>query len=526
MAHEIFISYAAEDKAIADAVCQAIESQHIKCWYAPRDVEYGKDFEESIVDAIAASRLVILILTSHANHSAHVKREIQNACMEEVAVPVLPFRTEDIPLNKSLRYYIGSVHWLDAVTTPMEPHLQRLVEHVRAGLTPAVETPSPTQTHVQEESAIAAAPIAPASIEVSEPVVKQIEIRAEDKEVEGESEGKASEKHRLTEPAHSPPRRSKAWPIWALPVAGALLVLIVVGSVTGWYLNKSKRGGLNEFTYHVVELDKNGSVVKRWSGTREFFTENLGDGITLEMVPLPAGKFLMGTPDAESTDGNGRPLHEVNVPKFSIGKYEITQAQWRVVSGLPKIKIDLDPDPSHWKGLNLPVDKVGWSAAMEFCERLSKKTGRTYRLPSEAEWEYACRAGTTTPFAFGQTITLDVVNYNSGYPYGGAIKQQERNTTVAVGSLGVANRFGLFDMHGNVAEWCLDPPHSTYVGAPTDGSPWLGPQGLEAYEHMIRGGGLNSGYLNRSGHRESICDVCSSGAIGYYKGFRVVTVAK
>lgn len=145
MAHEIFISYAAEDKPTADAVCAAIEGHGIKCWYAPRDVEYGKDFEESIVDAIVASRLMILILTSHANNSAHVKREIQNACMEEVAVPVLPFRTEDIPLNKSLRYYIGSVHWLDALTPPLEPHLQRLVEHVkaRAGKSPTESNPQP-----------------------------------------------------------------------------------------------------------------------------------------------------------------------------------------------------------------------------------------------------------------------------------------------------------------------------------------------------------------------------------------------
>ncbi len=142
MAHEIFISYAAEDKPIADAVCEAIESQQIKCWYAPRDVEYGKDFEESIVDAIGASRLIILILTSHSNTSAHVKREIQNACMEEVAVPVLPFRTEDIPLNKSLRYYIGSVHWLDALTPPLGPHLQRLVKHVKARVEKSPRNPT------------------------------------------------------------------------------------------------------------------------------------------------------------------------------------------------------------------------------------------------------------------------------------------------------------------------------------------------------------------------------------------------
>src|SRR5262245_54788224 len=134
MPHEIFISYAVEDKAIADAVCEAIEREGIKCWYAPRDVDYGRDFEESIVDAISMSRLIILVLTSHSNSSAHVKREIQNACIEEVSVPVLPFRVEDVPLNKALRYYIGSVHWLDAITPPLEPHLRLLVEHVKARL--------------------------------------------------------------------------------------------------------------------------------------------------------------------------------------------------------------------------------------------------------------------------------------------------------------------------------------------------------------------------------------------------------
>lgn len=150
MAHEIFISYAAEDKSVADAVCQAIEAEGLKCWYAPRDVGYGRDFEESIVDAIGVSRLLILILTAHSNDSAHVKREIQNACLEEVGVPVLPFRIEDIPLNKALRYYIGSVHWLDAVTPPLETHLQRLVEHVRARLSRPAK---PEETEIEKKRA-------------------------------------------------------------------------------------------------------------------------------------------------------------------------------------------------------------------------------------------------------------------------------------------------------------------------------------------------------------------------------------
>ena len=155
MAHQIFISYAAEDKPVADAVCEAVEREGIKCWYAPRDVAYGRDFEESIVDAISGSQLIILVLTSHSNSSAHVKREIQNACLEEVSVPVLPFRVEDVPLNKALRYYIGSVHWLDAITPPLEPHLRLLVDHVKARLPkPAAADPvSEEASSVTEEPA-------------------------------------------------------------------------------------------------------------------------------------------------------------------------------------------------------------------------------------------------------------------------------------------------------------------------------------------------------------------------------------
>ena len=142
MAHDVFISYAAEDKFVADAICKALEADGIRCWYAPRDVPYGQDFEEAIVDAICESRLVVLIVSSHSNTSAHVKREIQNACAEEARIPVLPFRIHDVPMNKAMRYYIGGVHWLDAVTPPLESHLQSLVDHVHPRLPRRTEPPT------------------------------------------------------------------------------------------------------------------------------------------------------------------------------------------------------------------------------------------------------------------------------------------------------------------------------------------------------------------------------------------------
>ncbi|WP_442921858.1 formylglycine-generating enzyme family protein [Microcoleus sp. ARI1-A5] len=147
---------------------------------------------------------------------------------------------------------------------------------------------------------------------------------------------------------------------------------------------------------------------------------------------------------------------------------------------MPKIHYNLDPDPSRFNGENQPVENISWYHAVEFCARLSQKIGRSYRLPSEAEWEYACRAGTTTPFHFGETITTDLANYDgtddkdnkwSG-SYGQGPKGIYRQQTTPVGSFGAANAFGLYDMHANVWEWCADPWHDRYQGAPTDGTVW------------------------------------------------------
>ncbi|HJX91555.1 MAG TPA: TonB family protein [Pyrinomonadaceae bacterium] len=138
MTNHVFITHAVEDKKTADLVCEALESNGIQCWYAPRDVPYGMNFEDAIVDAICASSLMILILSTHSNDSPHVKREIQNACMEDAQTPILPFRIEDIRLNKALRYYLGSTQWLDASIPPLDAHLEHLVKRVREYLAPAL----------------------------------------------------------------------------------------------------------------------------------------------------------------------------------------------------------------------------------------------------------------------------------------------------------------------------------------------------------------------------------------------------
>ncbi|MEA5574602.1 bifunctional serine/threonine-protein kinase/formylglycine-generating enzyme family protein [Calothrix sp. UHCC 0171] len=225
------------------------------------------------------------------------------------------------------------------------------------------------------------------------------------------------------------------------------------------------------FEFEVLTVDTQGREITRERNSARYYSEDLGGGIFLEMVSLPSGDFLMGSRDGEG-DADERPQHLVTIEPLCMGKYPITQAQWRAVAALPKENIPLNPNPSKFKGANRPVENVSWHEAQEFCDRLEKKTGRKYRLPSEAEWEYACRAGTTTPFHFGEIITPDLANCGSSDSAILEGRSRFRRETTPVGSFELANNFGLYDMHGLVWEWCADPWHNNYVGAPTDGRVW------------------------------------------------------
>ena len=230
----------------------------------------------------------------------------------------------------------------------------------------------------------------------------------------------------------------------------------------------------------------------------QVWQEPLGDRLTLDLVNIPGGAFFMGSPPDEAgcdvyatfypnTVGKDvEAQHRVTVAPFAMGQFPVTQAQWRIVAALPRVNRELDPDPANFKGDHRPVECVSWYDAVEFCDRLTQQTGKPYRLPSEAEWEYACRANTTTPFHLGDTLSADLANYDGNYTYGNGAKGQYRQATTVVGQFGVANAFGLFDLHGNVFEWCLDHWHPSYEGAPTDGSAWV-TDGNEA-RRIIRGG--------------------------------------
>ncbi|MBE9007427.1 SUMF1/EgtB/PvdO family nonheme iron enzyme [Fortiea sp. LEGE XX443] len=247
---------------------------------------------------------------------------------------------------------------------------------------------------------------------------------------------------------------------------------------------------LQTYEFAVVTVDTGGREVNRDRATAEFFMEEMSKGVTLEMVAIPGGTYQMGSSNFEG-DADERPQHGVAITPFFMGKYPITQAQWRAVTTLPQVKQTLNPYPSKFKGHNRPVENVSWHEAIEFCVRLSQKTGREYRLPSEAEWEYACRAGTTTYFHFGEKITTELVNYSDSDTYLIEGKTRYRKETTDVGSFQIANAFGLYDMHGLVWEWCADPWHNSYHGAPSDGRVWQ--DGGDIHRRVLRGGSWNFG---------------------------------
>jgi len=242
-------------------------------------------------------------------------------------------------------------------------------------------------------------------------------------------------------------------------------------------------------------------------------TVDLGGGVKLELVWVPFGEFTMGSPSSESgRDNDEGPQHRVRITRgFWMGKYEVTQSQWESVIG---------SNPSHFKdaGGSAPVESVSWDDCQDFLQKLSSRTGKTFRLPTEAEWEYACRAGTETTFHYGSSLSSTQANFNGNYPYGGASKGPYLNKTASVGSYR-SNAFGLYDMHGNVYEWCQDWYGENYYQSSTTRDP-LGPS--SGSSRVRRGGSWNylARYCRSAGRFGRTPDYRS-----YYGGFRIVLSA-
>ena len=287
---------------------------------------------------------------------------------------------------------------------------------------------------------------------------------------------------------------------------------------------------LRTIAFEVATVDLKGVRNPPEKYKAAVFTERLGPAGALDMVSIPQGSFTMGSPvDEPERQGDEGPQHHVMLAPFFIGASPITQAQWSaaILAHPDQIRRNLDPNASFFKGIDLPVESITWNQAEEFCLRLTEITGRSYRLPSEAEWEYACRAGTMGPFHFGPTLTPELANYCGT---GGAVCGESDGKSVAsdiyndqkyeLGAYGKgptggfrgkttppgtfpANRFGLYDMHGNVWEYCLDKWSANYADVPVDGTANL--SGAADSQRILRGGSWSHNpAICRSAYRDSI----------------------
>ncbi|WP_292469510.1 formylglycine-generating enzyme family protein [Methanolobus sp.] len=272
-----------------------------------------------------------------------------------------------------------------------------------------------------------------------------------------------------------------------------IICIILAVTVIGSGCTDSDDTGIDEESEEPADVQSVPEETEVDDGT---FTNSIG----MEFVKIPAGEFIMGAPEEELySDKDERPVHEVTIAdEFYIGVYEVTQKQWEAVMG---------DNPSNFVGDDLPVERVSWADVNIFVDKLNEMENTdSYRLPTEAEWEYVAKAGTETAFSYGDDESM-LADY-------GWYDDNSEDKTRPVG-MKQANPWGLYDIHGNVAEWVLDEYHSNYQKAPTDGSEWT--NGVN--RRVFRGGSWDNAESNcRSSHRDSI----GEGSRTNYIGFRLI----
>jgi formylglycine-generating enzyme required for sulfatase activity len=263
---------------------------------------------------------------------------------------------------------------------------------------------------------------------------------------------------------------------------------------------------MQKIEFETPTLNEKGEVIARTHHSAEQLTEDLGSGVSLDLIVIPAGAFQMGSPPHHGNEDE-HPQHFVTIKSFMMGKTLATQEQWKsIMRKMP---------PCRFKGDKLPVERVSWGEATRFCQQLSKKMKRNYRLPSEAEWEYACHAGTQTPFSFGETLTTGVANYVGEHTYRDEPRGNYFHSTNEGGKF-PPNALGLYDMHGNLWEWCADTWLDDYSSAPRDGSAY---ENRKDNYRVARGGSWHEPPQNcRSAIRLRVLDSDAEEFIG----FRVV----
>lgn len=292
----------------------------------------------------------------------------------------------------------------------------------------------------------------------------------------------------------APPPKSKTLPTsLAIAAAGLVGVGVFLGLTFSPRHPKMRpnvlSNQLTQLSFQVGRLDSRGRLALQ-PARAPMIKEDLGNGVVIDLVQIPAGEFDMGSPATEpQRETDEGPLHRVKIDAFYMARSEVTQAQWKQVANFPAVDIALPMEPSHHAGPLLPAENISYPEAVEFCKRLSLKTGRAYRIPTEAEWEYACRGGPSSdPFAYGPTLTEEVATFLATRSYIESTPAGSEPTEPTPASKHTAsNPFGLLDMHGNVKEWCLD-----FYG-PYNDQRQFNPQGPDhGSDRILRGGSFRS----------------------------------
>ena len=427
MNHDIFISYSSKQKSIADGVCHYLEENGFKCWMAPRDIPAGSEYGNLIEDAIKACKVVVLVFSKAASISKWVKGEINVAFTEDK--PILPFRIDATEITGGFRVMLNQMHWIDAFPQYAD-RLPDLLNSVCGFLGRQPHKVSDNNERLEAER----------KAKEAECKAKQERLERERAEVQRRAQ---QEVPNLTSPsANAKPKPKKG--LWI-----ALGAVVVVALVLILVLSK-KDNDSKSYPFEAPSPQVNMSDLT--------ITVN---SVSFVMKPVEGGTFWMG---AQSADPNGQnydseadnceqPVHNVTVSTFYIGETEVTQALWKAVMGT---------NPSYWQADYLPVHEISWNDVQEFVRKLNSLTGRNFRLPTEAEWEYAAKGG----------------NKSNGYKYAGSnsigsvawyFDNSGRHTNAVKCKL--PNELGLFDMIGNVREWCSDMYDDYSSGTQTNPNP-------------------------------------------------------
>ncbi len=452
MPHEVFLSYSTKDTAATEAVCLFLEAEGVRCWMAPRDIPVGHDWAESIIGALNCCPVMVLIYSANANASMQVTREVQRAF--EKGLVVFPFRIEAVQPNPGLEYYLGSVHWLDALTPPLEAHMGKLAREVQKAL----------KRHAEGGAAVPAFPVGTGA--------------------------------RPAAPGAAPKTKKD------FPVAAAVAVCLALGGGAWWFISHETKPLQSPEPHPLVQTDSPSSettapVVPGEAPTQQQQEGEIPSSPTNDPATAAVEPPTLPTPSPE--EAPPQPPVEPLLPTAATPSQATRELPWRDSLGIAYIPVPatevlfalwptrvrdyetfIKATDREWKEAGFeqepthPAVNITWNDAQAFCDWLTEHEreadrlppGYHYRLPTEAEWDIAVAPDAKTPIPTGDTQAL--YPWGTGWPppknagnYDDTLEIDPFPHTAPVGSF-APNRFGLFDMGGNVWQWCAEEPGPEY----------------------------------------------------------------